>query len=289
MVCYRAKNMFIVHAGSGEEKKNYQVISTANKSLIINILLEGGIEFSYEGLKFKLDAKSKPHGVVVNLTRPTSFKRTIQENNYISKLKVIVSPSWVDERVENNSNIKLFIEKNLTSFKLEITPEVVELSVKIINLNTPFSIQEKVNLELLTLSLLQIVFDQMTMHHEKIDYREATASLSTMNNKNAPQSLDNLLVYIEENLSHNLTTKELAKYSCMSESKLHRKFKETLDCTIQSYIKYRKLEMAKQYLDTNNTTVNEAAYNAGYKHPSNFTKAFKRTFGYTPSSKATEL
>lgn len=289
MVCYRVKDMFIVHAGSGEEKKDYQVISTADKSLIINILLEGKIEFSYEDLKFQLDAKHEPYGVVVNLTRPTSFKRKTQKNNYISKLKIVVSPAWIDDRIDMTSNIKNFMEKNLTNFTLEMTKELVNLAVEIIHLNTPSSMKEKINLEILTLSLLQQVFEQITGHHKQISYKEVTASFNTINNKNTQKSLDNLLLYIEENLSHNLTIKDLAKYSCMSESSLHKKFKDTLDCTIQSYIKYRKLEVAKQYLETHHITVNEAAYNAGYKHPSNFTKAFKKTFGYTPSSKAKDL
>lgn len=88
--------------------------------------------------------------------------------------------------------------------------------------------------------------------------------------------------YIEANLDQALSVSHLAKFSAMSISSLQHKFKNSLGISVLSYIRRRRLNIAKQQLEAGLMSISEAAYNAGYRHPSNFTSAFKKAFGMPP-------
>ncbi|MED5433037.1 MAG: helix-turn-helix transcriptional regulator, partial [Pseudomonadota bacterium] len=52
--------------------------------------------------------------------------------------------------------------------------------------------------------------------------------------------------------------------------------------TPAAYIRQRRLERAQDLLRRQQLSIGEAAYLAGYRHPSNFITAYKRAFGTTP-------
>lgn len=52
------------------------------------------------------------------------------------------------------------------------------------------------------------------------------------------------------------------------------------------YIRHRRLNIARQHLERGLVSITEAAYEAGYQHPSNFTNAFKKAFGVPPHALA---
>ncbi|KQB08598.1 hypothetical protein XV94_13605 [Vibrio metoecus] len=45
-----------------------------------------------------------------------------------------------------------------------------------------------------------------------------------------------------------------------------------------------RLQLARQQLERGLVSITEAAYEAGYLHPSNFTAAFKKAFGISPQA-----
>jgi len=52
--------------------------------------------------------------------------------------------------------------------------------------------------------------------------------------------------------------------------------------TIFEYQRARRLLQARQALEREGISVNEAAWRAGYNSPANFATAFKRQFGISP-------
>lgn len=75
---------------------------------------------------------------------------------------------------------------------------------------------------------------------------------------------------------------ELAAEVGMSVSAMQRLFKKFYGTTVADYLRQRRLIEAKEALERNGLSIGEAAYLAGYNHPSNFISAFRRTFGKTP-------
>ncbi len=275
LIDYKVKNSFIINGGTTTELTDFQVISTAQKFLIIIILFEGALDFSYDDIRFRLKANTKPKGVVVNLTKPATFRRSLKKDNRVSKLNILLPIDWIKERAGQNTNINTFISQHLTSFQLNLTENILNLSQEIAQNGFPDGILERIHLETLTQTLLLAIFEQLCSSNTD---RYTTG-------QKEPQTeyyLDHLISYIETNLDKNLSARKLAQHAGMSESSLQRKFKITLGYSIQSYIRQRRLEIARQHLERGVATVTEVAYNAGYRHPSNFTNAFKKAFGYPP-------
>lgn len=79
---------------------------------------------------------------------------------------------------------------------------------------------------------------------------------------------------------HSLTS--LAAVAGMSVSSLKEKFSSRFGTSVICYLRDVRLERARIGLQKDGWTVKEAAAHAGYRHPANFTTAFRKRFGTTP-------
>ncbi len=80
----------------------------------------------------------------------------------------------------------------------------------------------------------------------------------------------------------NFSIEHLEKALLMSKMQLYRKLTALVDMSGNNFIRYVRLQRAKQLLAESNLTVSEIAYQVGYKDPSYFTKVYKKTFGQLP-------
>lgn len=68
----------------------------------------------------------------------------------------------------------------------------------------------------------------------------------------------------------------------LSKQRFSSLFKEQVGKSPMVYIKDLKLTTAARKLLVSNTSINEIAYNIGYKYPNYFIREFKEAFGCTP-------
>lgn len=279
-ICKVQEN-FSLHWGTTTELNDHQVISTARKALILIVLKEGKLNFGYDDSNFVMDSKHGYQALVVNLAKPATFRRTVQKGNKVSKLKVLIPHHWIQERIESGSRIDDFISQHLSHFDLQSNHQLQELLDKIIQLQDGSDTFKKIKLEALTHSLVLEVFEQLSNSDTALEV--GVTETQTAATESAKHSIDELVNYIEENLDKDLSVKSLAEYATTSESNLRRKFKDVIGCSIKSYIRRRRLEMARKHLEQGLVSITEVAYHAGYRHPSNFTSAYKKAFGYPPA------
>lgn len=76
---------------------------------------------------------------------------------------------------------------------------------------------------------------------------------------------------------------ELSRVALMSSTKLKKRFKEVYGMKLYEFYNYNRLSKAKQWIQTGETSIKEAAYRIGFANLSNFSKAFKKEFGLLPS------
>ncbi|WP_051436213.1 helix-turn-helix transcriptional regulator [Marinomonas ushuaiensis] len=69
----------------------------------------------------------------------------------------------------------------------------------------------------------------------------------------------------------------------MSSATLQRNAHEHLNMSVTQFLRIRRLELAKKALYQDGVSIIDAALLAGYNHSSNFTTAFKRQFGVSPT------
>lgn len=77
--------------------------------------------------------------------------------------------------------------------------------------------------------------------------------------------------------------KELAQEAGMNESKLRKDFKEYYGITIHNYTIRLRMEYARKLLLQDRKTIFETAELTGFSHQNNFSIAFKKYFGISPS------
>lgn len=89
--------------------------------------------------------------------------------------------------------------------------------------------------------------------------------------------------FVESHLLDPLKMRDVCKEVGLNDFKLKKGFKELFGMTVFGYFNKVRMQYARQlFLDTSKS-VFEVAYMLGYSDPYNFTKAFKRHFGYLPS------
>ena len=81
----------------------------------------------------------------------------------------------------------------------------------------------------------------------------------------------------------NLSLEYLAQSMNMSTTQLTRKTKSLMDTTPYSLIIKLRMEQAVRYLKEGNLNISEIAYNCGYQEVSNFSRAFTKFWGESPS------
>ena len=85
------------------------------------------------------------------------------------------------------------------------------------------------------------------------------------------------------------TISKWARNAQMSGTKLKQRLKQVYGYRLYEFYNKQRLEKAKELI-SNGVTPKEAGYSIGFSDVSNFTKAFKKEYGYTPgtlSDKAT--
>jgi AraC-like DNA-binding protein len=88
--------------------------------------------------------------------------------------------------------------------------------------------------------------------------------------------------FVQQHMLEPLTLDQVARETGLNDFKLKKGFKELFGYTVFGYVNELKMEHARQLLLDTACTVFEVAYSLGYHEPYNFSKAFKKHFGYLP-------
>ncbi|MDH5914411.1 AraC family transcriptional regulator [Vibrio splendidus] len=299
---YQYNDQIFVHGGRCVELVDSNIVSTAHSAILITILLEGKLTFGYDDLEFDLDANSGPQGVVVNLAKPANFRRSLIQGNKMNKINILVKPQWVEPRLSDHCSSKSFLDSHKAFYNVKINADIIQLTNALTSQATPTNFQDKLVVETLTQQLLAQTLSQMPIQccqqctsDDDLTNTESTDLVIASHNTNSSVNLDmastsksfdakieDIISYIEINLDQQLSLESIASKFSMSISNLQRRFKQSYNLTINGYIRYRRLDIARQHLERGLVSITEAAYEAGYQHPSNFTSAFKKTFGVPP-------
>ncbi|WP_248803496.1 DNA-binding response regulator [Pseudomonas sp. MWU13-2100] len=97
------------------------------------------------------------------------------------------------------------------------------------------------------------------------------------------QALSNVLLYIDQHFRDSIDQKELAQRCGMTAFRFSRLFKEAYGLGFTDYILNKRMNFAKELLDNSQMPITSIGYEAGFKDPSYFARAFKQFANCTPS------
>lgn len=108
-------------------------------------------------------------------------------------------------------------------------------------------------------------------------------------NINQKTNLSNITIgeivnFIENNYSRQLTLPEIAAQFGISESSLTKKIKIFTNMTFKKYLTKTRIEEAKSLLISSEKSITEIAYECGYNNSNFFGDVFKKAVGMSPSS-----
>ena len=97
--------------------------------------------------------------------------------------------------------------------------------------------------------------------------------------------VDDILAYINQNITTPITIEQLAGEFFLSESYICRIFKQATGTTINKYICARRISIAKSLLN-DGASATEAYEKSGFSDYSNFFKSFTKAVGMSPKKYA---
>ncbi|MBK7410164.1 MAG: helix-turn-helix transcriptional regulator [Saprospirales bacterium] len=78
-------------------------------------------------------------------------------------------------------------------------------------------------------------------------------------------------------------TETLGRAMALSRTQLHRRLKPLAGMAPARYIRYMRLQQAKEMLEEGELTISEAAFRTGFMNPSHFSRSFREQYGFNPS------
>ncbi|MGE8486568.1 MAG: helix-turn-helix domain-containing protein [Pseudomonas sp.] len=97
------------------------------------------------------------------------------------------------------------------------------------------------------------------------------------------QALSHTMLYIDQHFRDSIDQRDLAKRCGMTTFRFSRLFKEANGVGFTDYILDKRMSFAKQLLDNSQMPITSIGYEAGFKDPSYFARAFKQFVNCTPS------
>jgi AraC-like DNA-binding protein len=100
---------------------------------------------------------------------------------------------------------------------------------------------------------------------------------------NEPFKID-LDAYMNKHYMYNVSLAQFAKLTGRSLATFKRDFQKTFDMSPERWLQKKRLEHAHYLIANKNQSPSEAYIDVGFENLSHFSTAFKRFFGYSPSS-----
>jgi AraC family transcriptional regulator len=96
--------------------------------------------------------------------------------------------------------------------------------------------------------------------------------------------LKQVLSFVEDNLSQDLSIDQLAAVARVSPSHLKDVFRRSMGVPVYQYVIQRRVELAKSLLSKNNLSIAEVASASGFAHQSHLARHMRRVLGASPSA-----
>lgn len=198
--------------------------------------------------------------------------------NYLCENNKTELKAYVGDILSNITNLGEPSAKYLYDACIEI--------ILIVNKYISTNVDSKPDLEKDELSLIRTLLNK----HEKnkiqdlmMEFIERNIELISENNERSIGIVtDNVIKYIDEHFSEEITLKKLSEVVYMNPAYLSRLFKEKTGENFIDYLTKVRIERAKAYLQDLSLRIYDVTELVGYESRRHFRKIFKDTTGLTP-------
>ncbi len=166
------------------------------------------------------------------------------------------------------------VEVSSGIFSMPLTEELVNPVVRLFN-----ALESKRDTAVLSDLILEEIHYRLVCHEQGAVLRNLLHQRSHI--PRITQAVD----YIHQNLDKSISVDALAEMVHMSRATFYEHFKSVMHVSPLQYAKSLKLFEARRFINEGKNA-SEAGYLVGYNSPAQFSREYKRHFGYTPSATA---
>lgn len=152
-------------------------------------------------------------------------------------------------------------------------PLLAALAIELCQEQARLGTRRQVYIDALATSLLSLIVK---------DHTEGDPAGERQPANSGDQRIRRARAYIDENLLTDLSLVEVARQSGLSLPHLTQLFRAATGHTIWQYVKRRRLQHARQLLQTSGQSVADVAASIGYLSVSHFSQSFRAEFGVGP-------
>ncbi|MCX8997372.1 AraC family transcriptional regulator [Rhizobiaceae bacterium BDR2-2] len=252
----------------------------------INIFLEGFVETSVNGVPMPIPQRTaqgrwQSSAMIMSCESGARLRRRARKGQYLDKMVIGLSRDWL-RRWANKADapdaFRALLEGGPGFWPWQPNRKVEFLARQMFDIaarKPPFAAL------LLESHTLAIVCEALgATFGDSSDAAMPPAALTATEQ----QRLYMLVQYIERHSAQTLSVADMAGTLGTSQATLQRLVRKAHRCSLNAFVRNRRLENARQALLFGNSSISEIAFNAGYAHLSNFTAAFHKRFGYPPSA-----
>lgn len=205
---------------------------------------------------------SKPYERYILYISPDFYTKYADEKDAAVLTSLFANSRKTEDYVYHTSVASRYLLEQLLSDLKEHSEEAAEATLP------GRDLYARTLLLQLLLRLARFLFDGSLMSEQKASYNERIVEI---------------IRYINENYSKDLSVEFLAEQFYISRFYLMRQFKEATGYTLHSYINNKRLLAAKDAIKSG-TPATTAALNCGFHDYSTFSRAYKKAFQTAPTS-----
>lgn len=262
--------------------------SVQSEGLSIKYVIEGTERYNLNGQKYPIESGKY---LLTNHIQEGSVE--IKSHKQVKGICINIAPAMIAEVVSTMhrpdtpySDIalgqyltsSLFFENRYDAIQTHLGQALLEMSRVMLH-NRDWQ-KEGLNIELFYTLAEKIIIDQIPVFKQL----QTIPSLKFDTKKDLFRRISKGQEYINTFFLKPLTIEQVSKEAAMSEYHFFRLFKTIYGISPHQYILKKRLEHGLNILKQDKSAVSIAAYECGFADIHAFSKAFKKHFGYAPST-----
>lgn len=257
----------------------------SEKTTLYNVMFENWILFTFQGRKeMKLNQMlleyTSENYLVASSTLPIECETFASKEEPFFGMVISFDLNIIYQLLDEISIEKPLNKKhsNIGTFSDNITSEIEDILYRIIKI-----VDKKEDSKIIGKALIKELLYRVLQG-------ENSHFLHNLINKSSNEAkISRSLKLIHTSFEKAYTIEELARKEDMSVASFHNHFKKITAHSPHQYIKKVRLNKAENLISQNNLNVNEVAIKVGYESASQFSKEFKKYFGYPPKEAKASL
>ena len=127
--------------------------------------------------------------------------------------------------------------------------------------------------------LKELIIQMLRLNNSHFHSKPTTHMQQTYEN----ELLNDILLYIDDNIYEKISVSTLCEHFCISTSMLHSLFRKNMNNTAKNYINELKLSKSKELIRNSTHTLSEISEMLGFSSIHYFSKKFKSYFNISPT------